>query len=198
MEEITVVVVDDLVSVKIDICSIDRLSGLVIDLLENIECGGRMTDLVHLDVVSGTSGDSTGLDSRMVVGRSGQLGDLVMVVSGVDTDCPTRVGTLDENGIEVNLHTQVLKVTDVGGEEVGEVGSCGYRDVVDKVGGVPLVCINREGQPVTYESEVHTYVVSRGGLPLEVRVVSQRSDGMNRLSTELIVATDKVAVVGCE
>ena len=38
VEEVAVVVVNDLISVKVDISSVDGVSGLVVDLLEDIEC----------------------------------------------------------------------------------------------------------------------------------------------------------------
>ena len=92
-----------------------------------------MTDLMHLDHVTGTTGDSAGFDTGMIIRRRGQLGDLITVVSGVDADSPACVRSLYENCVEIDLDTGVLKVTDIGGEEVRKVGSCRNGNVVDKV-----------------------------------------------------------------
>ena len=200
LEAVFVLGVDFSVIVAVHIGTFDRVAVGVVDLLVYEERVGSMSGLVDLDIVSGTSGDASGLDSviilTLVVG--GQLGDLGLVVGGVEAYGPAPVHGLDGNSVDLELYTLVGKVADIGVQIVGEVGSCCHGSVVEQVLGVSLVEVDRAGDAVVDESEVETYVVGRRGLPLKVGVVSERSDRHDDVVPEEVHRLVGVVLVGRE
>ena len=103
-----------------------------------------------------------------------ELGDFVLVVGEVVADAPIPV--LGADGLPVNRHlnTLVLHRTDVRPNTVVEVGTCGSITFVEQVGGLAVVQVDATRDALVEESPVETDVGRRGGLPLQVRVISLR------------------------
>ena len=153
---------------------------------------------MNLDGVAGTAGDAAGLDS-VVVGAlviGGKFGYDGLVPGHIGTYLPVPVPGLDSYCIDLELDTGVLKVTDVGVEVVGEVCTCSYRSPVEEVLGEALVEVDGTVDAVIEEAIVKTYVPGRGGLPLQVGVVAGRSDRLDYLVAENVLAGISVIDIG--
>ena len=198
VEAVLVVVVDLAVLVQVGIETFDRLAVRVIDLLVDEERIRGVAGLMDLDRVAGTAGYAAGSDSEVVGALviGGKSGDLGLIEGRVEAKGPAPVPCLDRNGVELELDSLVGKVTDVGVQVVGQVGSGGHRGAVQEILGVALVEIHATEDPVAEEAVVKTDVVGRGGLPLEVGVVAKRRDRCDHLVAEVEHRLVRVVLVG--
>ena len=198
VEAVLVVVVDLAVLVQVGIETFDRLAVRVIDLLVDEERIRGVAGLMDLDRVAGTAGYAAGSDSEVVGALviGGKSGDLGLIEGRVEAKGPAPVPCLDRKGVELELDSLVGKVTDVGVQVVGQVGSGGHRGAVQEILGVALVEIHATEDPVAEEAVVKTDVVGRGGLPLEVGVVAKRRDRCDHLVAEVEHRLVRVVLVG--
>ena len=111
-----------------------RISLFIIHLLIKIKSGRCMTHLMILD--SRTCGKRciASCNTRIVrIIVRGELGDTALVPSEVITQVPTEVRCLNGNGIHIKLQALILHPSDIGQNDVREIGSCRSTDVVQQV-----------------------------------------------------------------
>ena len=147
----------------------------VIHLLVHIEGLHGLTHHETLDGVAHGTGDAARSDALVLGGVIGrQLRDHVLVVSHVETDLPEQVLLLERDVGQVQFDALVLQGADVGHQFVPEVGAGRNRGLVKQVRGLPVIHVQVRSQTVVPEAQVHTRVIGRGGLPLQVGVVALR------------------------
>ena len=174
MGEVLVVLVDHTVIVAVDNHAFDREPVGVIHLLVEIEGRSGVTDSMCLGIVAGTGGDST-RSNEIVFITADELCDFVLVVGDIVIHRPEPVAALDDLVIQGELDTGVAERTDVGCDLVAEVGTGCHISGIDKVRSDSVVPVEASGKAVIGEAEVETDVSSRGGLPVEVRIVCGRT-----------------------
>ena len=198
MVAVLVIGVNLAIFVAVNIEALDRISIHVVNLLINKERIWCKACLVNLDVVTSTTGNATCLNavviSTLVI--SCKFGYDCLVPGNVCTDFPVPVPCLDRNCIDFEFDTSVLKVTDVCIKIVGKVGTCCNWSPVEKVLGVAFVELNGSVDAVFNEAIVNTNVVCRCGFPLQVSIVSVRSDWLNHGCAKIILAGVGVVCVG--
>ena len=80
-----------------------------------------MADLVHLHPVVGTTGDTAGANTGIVLVGGVELGDPVHVPSDVAADGEALLLGGDENLVDLEFNTRIGHRSDVAVEVVGEV-----------------------------------------------------------------------------
>ena len=197
--EYTVVRVDHSVSVLVYVSTRYRRAVLVIDLLIEVERIGRVTHHVSLHVIADTTADASCLDScigRIVIGC--QLGDTVVIVREVGPDGPVPVLSLKGDTAYLKLDTFVNQATDIGYQVVGQIGSRRDRNLVKQIRCFPIVKIQGTVESAVKESVINTHVVSGGGLPFQIGIVTVGLDGDDHLTVEHIHTSVGVVHIGGE
>ncbi len=176
-----VIFIDHAVGVLVDVLVLDRVAVLGVNLLVDHEgvCG-LAHDVPCQAGAALSGGKADGLCARCLAVTL-ELCDLVLVPCDVEAGAPCEVVGHNGLGADGHLDTHVVHRADVAPHHVGGV-RCAGRHERQKVGGDTLVPVRRDGDAVVEESEVKTDIPCGGGLPLQVRVVGLRVEGIDPLS----------------
>ncbi len=129
-----------------------------------------MTHGVSLHILSDAARDAASLNIEVGVGAH-KLGNLVAVVGEVEIDVPAQVGSVDGLVADAGLDTGVAHAAYVAVGLVAEVAHGSHAGVVDQVGGLAIVPVDRATQLLVPQAPVETHVGRGGSLPLQCGVV---------------------------
>ena len=106
---------------------------------------------------------------RCTVGRdTREVGNLVLVISKVVVNLPEPVLGLDGLDADGGFDTGILQRTDVLPCLVAECRHGHGGRIVQQVGGLAVVPVDAGRQTLVEEAQIKTYIISGGGLPLQV------------------------------
>ena len=109
---------------------------------------------------------------RIIVGS--EFGDTALVPGEVITQAPTEVRCLNGNGIHIKLDALILHPSDIGQNDVREIGSCRSADIIQQVLGTLVVILQSTRNAIVQYTEVDAEIISARLLPFQVRTVTIR------------------------
>ena len=145
---------------------------------------------MRLDSATGADGHATRCHVIIRTIASRQLRNFALVVGEVEAQVPREVLLRNGFGVDGELDALILQRTYVGVHLILEIRSGRYVHVVNQVVRTTEIVVYRPREATIQETVVHTGVVSRRSLPLEVLIV-----GVGTIRFAIAVAYRIVSVV---
>ena len=168
-----------------DIFAIQRLTIIVISLLQQVESIRSFAYHVDLQIFTRTTG-ITSLHIVIFTVDGVQLRNFGSIPGKVTADSPFPILILHGNHVDTDFQTFALHITDIGFNHIGKVASGRNEYLIQQIFGSTPVVVNRTGDAVVQETIVDTDIISFGSLPLDVGIVAIGTVSSVPLITEVI------------
>ena len=193
MEHNEVIVIDHAVGVLVYEEIGNRIAVVVIYLLVDEICEGRLTYEMPLEMTANTyrhvtCGDGIGF------GISGKCGDLVAVPADINACAPSEILGLNGTAADRGFDTVVAESTDICVHVVRRVHA-ESRGPCEKVLGVTQIPVEYKSKTVVEEAEVNAGIPGGGSLPFDLGVVSLGIKGLDPLAVPYILEAVLVRIL---